>query len=89
MTSFEGFGTINNFVILPLYFTSGAQFPLDRAPDWIQPLSHLNPLVYSVDLLRGLLVGLWSYDPRLDLLVLIGFAIVTLCGATYAFTRQE
>jgi ABC-2 type transport system permease protein len=89
MTSFEGFGTINNFIILPLYFTSGAQFPLDRAPDWMRALSHLNPLVYSVDLLRGLLVGLWSFDPRLDLLVLIAFAVVTLCGATFAFARQE
>jgi ABC-2 type transport system permease protein len=89
MTSFEGFGTINNFIILPLYFTSGAQFPLDRAPDWMRALSRFNPLVYSVDLLRGLLVGQWSYDLRTDLLVLIGFAVVTLCGATYAFTRQE
>ncbi len=89
MTSFEGFGTINNFIILPLYFTSGAQFPLDHAPDWMKTLSRFNPLVYSVDLLRGLLVGQWSFDPRLDLVVLVGFAIVTLCGATYAFTRQE
>src|SRR3954468_6029838 len=89
LTSFGGFGTINNFIILPLYFPSGAQFPLDRAPDWMRTLSHLNPLVYSVDLLRGLLVGLWSYDPRLDLLVLIPFAIATLCGANFAFTRQE
>jgi ABC-2 type transport system permease protein len=89
MTSFEGFGTINNFIILPLYFTSGAQFPLDRGPDWMRALSRFNPLVYSVDLLRGLLVGLWSYDPRLDLMVLIGFAFAALCGATYAFTRQE
>ena len=88
-TSFEGFGTINNFIILPLYFTSGAQFPLDHAPDWMKTLSRFNPLVYSVDLLRGLLVGQWSFDPRLDLAVLVGFALVALCGATYAFTRQE
>ena len=89
MTSFEGFGTINNFIVLPLYFTSGAQFPLDRAPQWMQTLARFNPLVYAVDLLRGLLVGLWSFDPRLDLLVLVGFAIVALGGATVAFTRQE
>jgi ABC-2 type transport system permease protein len=89
MTSFEGFGTINNFIVLPLYFTSGAQFPLDRAPQWMQTLARFNPLVYAVDLLRGLLVGLWSFDPRLDFLVLVGFAVVALGGATVAFTRQE
>ena len=39
MTSFEGFGTINNFVVLPLYFTSAAQFPLTRAPHWLKVLA--------------------------------------------------
>ncbi len=32
MTSFEGFGTVNNFVVLPVYFISGTQFLMDRAP---------------------------------------------------------
>jgi ABC-2 type transport system permease protein len=89
MTSFEGFGTINNFIVLPLYFASGAQFPLDRAPSWMQFLSRFNPLAYAVDLLRGLLVGLWSFDPRVDLIVLIAFAAIALGGATIAFTQQE
>jgi ABC-2 type transport system permease protein len=89
MTSFEGFGTINNFIVLPLYFASGAQFPLDRAPEWMQFLSRFNPLAYAVDLLRGLLVGLWSFDPRLDLLVLVAFAAFALGGATLAFSQQE
>lgn len=89
MTSFEGFGTINNFIVLPLYFASGAQFPLDRAPSWMQILARFNPLAYAVDLLRWLLVGLWSFDPRFDLLVLVTFAAIALGGATVAFTRQE
>ncbi|HEU0116028.1 MAG TPA: ABC transporter permease [Thermomicrobiales bacterium] len=89
MTSFEGFGTINNFIVMPLYFASGAQFPLERAPHWMQTLARFNPLAYAVDLLRGLLVGVWSYDPRLDLLVLAAFALIALTGATFAFSQQE
>jgi ABC-2 type transport system permease protein len=89
MTSFEGFGTINNFVVLPLYFTSAAQFPLARAPHWMRIVAHLNPLAYAVDLMRGLLIGLWTYDPRLDLAVLVGFAVVALGAATIVFARQE
>lgn len=89
MTSFEGFGTINNFVVLPLYFTSAAQFPLTRAPHWLRVFAHLNPLSYGVDLLRGLLVGVWTYHAVLDLSVLGGFAAVVLAAATYAFNRQE
>jgi ABC-2 type transport system permease protein len=89
MTSFEGFGTINNFVILPLYFTSAAQFPLDRAPHWLRIVSHANPLSYGVDLLRGVLSGVWTYSAWLDLLVVGGFAVIAVAGATYAFTRTE
>lgn len=89
MTSFEGFGTVNNFIIMPLYFTSAAQFPLTRAPGWLKEVARLNPLTYAVDLLRGLLNGVWSYNPGLDLAVLTGFALVVLSAATYAFTRTE
>lgn len=89
MTSFEGFGTINNFVVLPLYFTSAAQFPIDRAPDWLKVLAAFNPLTYAVDLLRGILVGVWTYNPALDLAVLTGFAVIVITGATWSFTRQE
>jgi ABC-2 type transport system permease protein len=89
MTSFEGFGTINNFVILPLYFTSAAQFPLDNAPQWLPTVSHLNPLSYGVDLLRGILTGLWTYPAWLDVGVVTGFAVAAVGAATYAFTRTE
>ncbi len=89
MTSFEGFGTINNFVVLPLYFTSAAQFPLTRAPHWLRILARLNPLSYGVDFLRGLIVGVWTYPVALDAAVLVGFAVVVLAAATYAFNKQE
>ena len=89
MSSFEGFGTINNFVVLPLYFTSAAQFPIDKAPDWLKMLARFNPLAYAVDLLRGILVHTWTYNAALDLAVLTGFAVATIAAATWAFTRQE
>jgi ABC-2 type transport system permease protein len=89
MTSFEGFGTINNFVVLPLYFTSAAQFPLTRAPHWLRVLARLNPLSYGVDFLRGLIVGVWTYPVALDAAVLVAFATVVLAAATYAFNKQE
>lgn len=89
MTSFEGFGTINNFIVMPLYFTSAAQFPLTRAPHWLRVLARFNPVSYGVDLLRGIIVGVWTYNATLDLTVLIGFAAVVLAAATYAFNQQE
>src|SRR5262249_27113073 len=89
MTSFEGFGTINNFIVLPLYLTSGAQFPITRAPEWLQTLALLNPLTYAVDLLRGIIIGVWTHRATIDLTVLTIFAVVVLSAATYTFGRQE
>jgi ABC-2 type transport system permease protein len=89
MTSFEGFGTVNNFVVLPLYFLSGAQFPVHNVPDWMRVIIHLNPLYYGVELLRGLLIGLWNRSGWIDFGVLVAFMIITLSAATWSFTRQE
>lgn len=89
MTSFEGFGTVNNFVILPLYFTSGAQFPLERAPAWLRAVVRVNPLAYGVDLLRGLLTGVWTNSGWLDLTVVVAFAAIAVGAATIAFNRTE
>ncbi len=76
-------------MVLPLYFLSAAQFPLNHAPDWIKVLAAFNPLAYAVDLLRGLLVGVWTHGAAPDLAVIAGFALLMLAAATYAFTRQE
>ena len=53
MRTFEGFGAISNFVILPLYFLSGGVFPIQRLPSWMAVLVHLNPVTYGVDLMRA------------------------------------
>src|SRR5258708_2609817 len=67
MSSFEGFGTISNFVIMPMYFLSGAIYPTGSAPAWMKPLVVVNPLSYGVDALRYLTVGVGSFPLWLDL----------------------
>lgn len=89
MTSFEGFGTIANFVIMPLFLLSGAVFPLDRVPPWLRVVAHLNPFTYGVDLLRGIFSGVLHYSVGVDLTILAvcGALFVTLAVA--AFKRME
>ena len=55
----------------------------------MQTLALLNPLAYSVDLLRGLLIGMWNFPPLVDLGVLLLFAVVALAAATWSFRQQE
>jgi ABC-2 type transport system permease protein len=53
MKSMEGFPMIMNLFLLPLFFLSGAMFPLQGLPGWMTVLTKLNPLSYGVDMIRG------------------------------------
>ena len=88
MTSFEGFGTIANFVITPTFFLSGAVFPLESAPSPLREIGFLNPLTYGVDALRGIFLGAFRFPMLLDLGVLFAFAGLTVAGAVRAFCRR-
>jgi ABC-2 type transport system permease protein len=54
MKSMEGFPMIMNLFLLPLFFLSGAMFPLQSLPGWMTFLTRINPLSYGVDLLRSI-----------------------------------
>ncbi|MBI1886551.1 MAG: ABC transporter permease [Chloroflexi bacterium] len=49
----QGFHLVMNLVLFPLLFFSGAFFPLDDLPQWLQVLAAMNPLSYAVDLVRA------------------------------------
>jgi len=78
MTSFEGFGVISNFVIMPMFFLSGAMFPIDNLPHWISFVVRINPLTYGVDLLRRVTLGINVFPLRTDILLLLIFAFIML-----------
>jgi ABC-2 type transport system permease protein len=73
MRTFEGFGVISNFVVLPLYFLSGGPFPIDGLPPWMSALVHLNPVTYGVDLMRIALGQPATFAASTDLGVLLLF----------------
>ena len=88
MTSFEGFGVISNFVVMPMYFLSGAIYPTESAPIWIKPLIYINPLSYGVDALRQVTIGVGVHDFWFDMGVLVVFAAVVLAIALPLFNRE-
>jgi ABC-2 type transport system permease protein len=88
MTSFEGFGVISNFIVMPMYFLSGAIYPTASAPIWLKPLIYVNPLSYGVDALRQITIGVGTHDFWLDMVVLAVFALVVLAIALPLFNRE-
>jgi ABC-2 type transport system permease protein len=89
MTSFEGFGTISNFLIMPMYFMSGAMFPPTGLPTWLTVLIRINPLTYGVDALRTALRHPHYFPLPLDIGFLVIFAAAMTSAAVFAFRRTE
>ncbi|HZT06298.1 MAG TPA: ABC transporter permease [Chloroflexota bacterium] len=52
MKTMEGFQVVMNFLVMPMFFLSGALFPLQQAPAWLSVLTHIDPVAYGVDPLR-------------------------------------
>lgn len=63
MRSMEGFQVIMNFILMPMFFLSGAMFPLKGLPSWLGYLTRFDPLTYGVDALRNLFAGINHTDP--------------------------
>lgn len=54
MKSTEAFPMVMQFLMMPMFFLSGALFPLSSAPGWLTAMASFNPLTYGVNLLRGI-----------------------------------
>jgi len=85
----QGFSIIMNFVIFPLFFLSGALYPLDNFPLWLKYLSFLDPLTFGVDGLRGILLGASSFAVWLDFILMVFFSGVMLFLGAYFFEKSE
>jgi len=57
MRSMQGFQVVMNFVMMPMFFLSGALFPLTGLPGWMTVLTRIDPASYGVDPIRRVLLG--------------------------------
>ena len=85
----ETFWGIVNFLGMPLFMLSPALFPLELVPEWLAIVAKLNPVTYSVLLIRGMMTGTTqAVSVVLDLAIISGFVIVMVALASYVFTRE-
>lgn len=89
MKEMEGFQMVVNFVIMPIFFLSGALFPLDHLPEWLSILTRADPLTYGVDLLRGVLIGVQNFPLWNNFIIIAVFALVMLAIAVFEFNLSD
>jgi ABC-2 type transport system permease protein len=85
----QGFQLVMNFLVMPLFFLSGALFPLANLPVVMSFVTKLDPLSYGVDGLRGVLTGNWHFGASVDLGVLSVMAAVFIGLGAYLFSKIE
>lgn len=86
----QGFQLIMNFLVLPIYFLSGAMFPLNDARNVLRYITRADPLSYGIDGLRNVFGSPnVAFDPRLDLLVLLVVGSILLVIGAYRFSKIE
>jgi ABC-2 type transport system permease protein len=91
MESPEGFQLVGSFVIFPMFFLSGALFPINNLPPYLAPFVLIDPITYAVDGLRGVLIGTEysTFPVILDFAVISAFALMMILIGTYAFKKMK
>jgi ABC-2 type transport system permease protein len=87
----QGFQLIMNFMVMPLFFLSGALFPLAGLPKVLGFATMIDPLTYGIDGMRSVLLGTppGHYGATVDFEVLAVFALVFIVIGAYRFSKIE
>ena len=85
----QGFQLIMNFLVMPIFFLSGALFPLSGLPKALTWATSADPLSYGIDGMRSVLLGISHYGAVLDVEVLAVVAAVLMIFGAYRFSKIE
>ena len=89
LRNIQGFQLIMNFLVMPIFFLSGALYPLNNLPKLLSAVTKLDPLAYGVDGLRTTLIGISHFGLAADASVLVVVTIALLLLGSHLFSKIE
>lgn len=89
LENMQGFQLIMNFLVMPIFFLSGALYPLQNLPAVMTAVTRLDPLTYGVDGLRTALIGRSQFDLTLDALVLGAVGALLMVLGSRMFSKIQ
>ncbi|MFO8018078.1 MAG: ABC transporter permease [Promethearchaeia archaeon] len=89
LESFQGFGLIQTFIVMPMFWLSGALFPFNTVPQFMQIIMMGNPFTYGVDLFRAVIFGVSYFPVWLSLLVQVVFGAFLISLGARSFSKLE
>ena len=89
LQNMQGFQLIMNFLVMPIFFLSGALYQLNNLPAGLVVATRIDPLTYGIDGLRGAFIGASHFGVGIDAAVLCGVASVFLALGAYSFSKIQ
>ena len=89
LENIQGFQLIMNFLVMPIFFLSGALYPLTNLPKALSAVTSVDPLAYGVDALRTILIGGTHFGLKLDTAVLLLVTTALLFLSSRLFSRIQ
>lgn len=89
LQNMQGFQLIMNFLVMPIFFLSGALYPLNNLPRAFSAVTSVDPLTYGIDGLRTTLIGISHFGVALDGAVLVLVGSVLLAIGSYLFSKIQ
>ncbi len=91
--SFESFSVIMNFIVMPMFFLSGAMYPVQKLPNVLKYLANLNPLTYGIDALKNIIFGaengaVSDFSLMTDILIIVSASAAFMTISTIVFRRR-
>lgn len=90
--SFESFSVIMNFIVMPMFFLSGAMYPIKLLPDILKVLARINPFTYGIDALKHSVfsnMGIFDFSLLGDVAVLGATSLIFVVAAGFFFERRK
>lgn len=81
--SYESFSVIMNFIVMPMFFLSGAMYPVKLLPEILKIASNLNPLTYGIDAIKHVIFPFETGPMSPDFLFIIDIAVITTTSIVF------
>jgi ABC-2 type transport system permease protein len=89
LQNMQGFQLIMNFLVMPIYFLSGALYPLNNLPRGLAVATRIDPLTYGIDGLRGAFIGVSHFSAATDAAVLGVVAAIFMALGAHSFAKIQ
>jgi len=87
--SYESFSVIMNFIIMPMFFLSGAMYPVKLLPEILRIMAKINPLTYGIDAIKYILLPADTGSMGPDFSIITSIAVILITSILFVLVSAK